>query len=64
MDNYPTEGHSGPPAVLLRFDELNEQDSRLLSFNREPETGNPEPIPQSSLAASGDSGRMGGDKFH
>jgi hypothetical protein len=51
-------------AVLIRFDELKVAGSRLLSFSSEPETGNPEPMPSSSLAASGDSGRIDGDKFH
>jgi hypothetical protein len=50
--------------VLIRFDELKVAGSRLLSFSSEPETGNPEPMPSSSLAASGDSGRIDGDKFH
>jgi hypothetical protein len=44
------------------FDELKVKDSRLLSFNSEPETGNPEPKPYSSLVASGDNGGIDGHK--
>jgi hypothetical protein len=48
----------------MRFDELKGEDSRLLSFNSEPETGNPGPMPYRLLAASGDDGRMAGHPRH
>jgi hypothetical protein len=48
----------------MRFDELKVEDSRLLSFNSKPEIGNPEAMPYSSLAASGDNGRIDGHKLH
>jgi hypothetical protein len=53
-----------PSAVLMRFDELKVEDSRLLSFNSEPETGHPEPKPYISLAASGDDDGIDGHKHY
>jgi hypothetical protein len=49
---------------LMRFDGLKVKDPRLLSFNSKLETGNPEPMPYSSLAASGDNARIDGHKVH
>jgi hypothetical protein len=48
----------------MRFDGLKVKDPRLLSFNSKLETGNPEPMPYSSLAASGDNARIDGHKVH
>ena len=47
-------------AVLMRFDELKVEDSRLLRFDSKPETGHPGPIPSRAFAASGDDGRIAG----
>jgi hypothetical protein len=38
----------------MGVDELTVEDSRLLSFNSEPETDNPKPLAYSSLAVSGE----------
>jgi hypothetical protein len=48
----------------VRFDELKVEDSRLLSFNSEPETGHLEPKPYISLAASRDNDGIDGHKPH
>jgi len=64
----PRQPHRGrsfrPSAGLVRFYELKGEDSHLLSFNSEPETGHLEPKLYISLAASRDNDGIDGHRHH